>query len=130
MGNTFTDEDDGRVYGKRWLETADEPLTVVAGRILDDLQRSRDAGQLPGTTTIAITVDHKGKELAVVVTRQVDDESRQFGWNKIRAVIDRSAKQYNWRHRENPEDVRFNVTCRVQKATDDLDIAPSATLIG
>jgi hypothetical protein len=122
MGDTFADDD--RVYGSRYHESDGEDLFVVAGRILSDLKRAQANGEIPGSALIMTAVN--GDTISVMVHPQSDDETTTASPHRIRTVVNKAAKQYNWRGQKNRADVRFTVRCSVLTVRGRLD----ATLLG
>lgn len=135
MDDLFTDD---RWYGARYVESIDDTLHIVAGRILRDLTDERDfpakAGAQPVTNPVprnaSFTLAVVANTITVTVFLTTDKKVPTDYLDRVRARVMKIADRYNWVGRRNKADRRFYLRCSVKPTTVSLHGLISGALIG
>jgi hypothetical protein len=129
---------DDRWYGPRYVESIDDTVDVIAGRILRDLKLERDHHAQLGTQPVAnpvpkntaFTIAVIGNTITVTVflatTKKVPTDYLDKVRNRVMTIADR----YNWRGKTNSQDRRFYLRASVKPTTISLHGLVSGALIG
>lgn len=135
MSELFADD---RWYGARYVESIDDTLELVAGRILRDLRQERDYPTPHGLQPVAnpvprnasFTVAVAGNTITVSVFLTTSKKVSTDYLDKVRARVVTIADRYNWRGKTNSQDRRFYLRANVKPTTVSLHGLVNGALIG